>query len=400
MTAAGGDGERPRVVISAYACGPVDEPEARAGWEFAVAAARHHDVWVVTRERFREPIAAALRERPGLAAHLTVVHQDLPRLMRWRRRSWDVYWYYAAWQAKLARTVTALHRRHRFAVGHHLTFANDWLPCGLARVPRLPLVWGPVGGASRLPYWRLRRWLGLRGSVTELVRDAATAGPRRWFGDPTARRAAVVVAQNADVARRFAHARRVVVEPNAVLDGLGARRAVESQDRTAVFAGRLLAWKGGRLAIETIAHPSARSWRLIVFGAGYERRRLERLAAARGVEDRVEFRGHRPRAEVLAAIAGATAFLFPSLHDQAGWVAAEASTLGCPVVCLPLGGPPLLAAPNAFVASLTGDVVAGLAGQLNRAAQTGGRPHQRWSASRLPALVDDWYADAAEAVAP
>jgi glycosyltransferase involved in cell wall biosynthesis len=86
--------------------------------------------------------------------------------------------------------------------------------------------------------------------------------------------------------------------------------------------------------------------------------------------------------------------LFPSLHDQAGWVVAEASSAGCPVVCLPLGGPPILAGPNAYVAPLEGDVVANLAEQLVAAGESRGEPHARWSRDRLVQLVDDWYADA------
>ena len=64
-------------------------------------------------------------------------------------------------------------------------------------------------------------------------------------------------------------------------------------------------------------------------------------------------------------------FLFPSLHDQAGWVAAEASSMGTPDVCLPLGGPALLAGKNAHVASLVGDLPANLARELTSAGRSG-----------------------------
>jgi len=37
------------------------------------------------------------------------------------------------------------------------------------------------------------------------------------------------------------------------------------------------------------------------------------------------------------------ALLFPSLHDEAGFVVAEAVAAGLPVVCLDVGGPPLIA---------------------------------------------------------
>jgi glycosyltransferase involved in cell wall biosynthesis len=81
-----------------------------------------------------------------------------------------------------------------------------------------------------------------------------------------------------------------------------------------------------------------------VCGDGPDASRLRLLARARGLEDRVEFRGWVERAEVLRTMREeASVFVFPSLHDEAGWVVAEAMASGLPVVCLDLGGPPTLA---------------------------------------------------------
>ena len=393
----------PRVLVSAYACGPGDEPEAAAGWAFARAAARSHQVHVITRRRFAPAVDAALARDPELARNLTVEYLDLSeRLLALKRRGSDVYWYYVLWQRALARRAAELHRATPFDVGHHVTFANDWLPCGLARVRTLPVVWGPVGGATVVPL-RLVRWLGLRGAATELLRALITAPLRGAWGDTAARRAAVVVAQNETVAHRFRRARHVVVEPNAALDDLSehvlSRQAqvAEAEDSAprplrAVFVGRLLGLKGGRLAIEALARTPG--WELHLYGDGYERARLERLAERRDVTGRTVFHGHRPRAEVLSAVAGCDAMLFPSMHDQAGWAAAEASALGRPVVCLPLGGVPLMAGVNARLAELRGDVVAHLADRLAETATHPGTPSDRWSTSRLPDVVERLYGTA------
>jgi len=385
---------RLRVLISAYACGPGDEPEASAAWAFAKAAAVSHDVWVVTRKRFERSIEAALDDEPGLRDHLHVVTIDLPeRVQRWKRGSAGVYWYYALWQRKFAVTARELHGRVAFDVAHHATFANDWLPCGVAGLG-IPFVWGPVGGASDMPLVRVARWLGLRGTVTELLRVATTGLPRMVFGDRAARLAAVVVAQNPDVARRFSASRHVVTEPNAAFDAPPANREPSAQ-RSAVFVARLLAWKGGRLLIDAFADPRLAEWRLEIFGDGYERRRLEQRARRAGISNRVVFHGHRPRTEVLAAYARARVMVFPSMHDQAGWAAAEASAVGLPVVCLPLGGPPLLADRNAIVVPLSRHLPSDIASAVLAAESRGGVPHERWSPTRLPGLVDEWYALAA-----
>lgn len=389
---------RRRVLIGAYACGPVEESEASAGWAFATAAASRHDVTVLTRTRFREPVSAALAADPDLAARMTVVYVDPARwIMRLRQKlPAALYWFYPLWQGHLLREARRLHAREPFDVAHHVTFANDWLRCGLASLRGVPFVWGPVGGASKVPYLRLRRWLGVRGTLTEAARDALTAVPRALWGDRAARRAALVVAQNPDVARRFARRARTAVEPNAAMerDVLPERRREDGGRPVAVFAGRLLAWKGARLALEAIAQPLVADWRLEVYGEGYELAALRRLAAELGVADRVRFFGRVPRERVLDAFARADAMLFPSMHDQAGWVAAEASTLGLPVVCLPLGGPATLADRNAFVAEIDGDLPSRLAEQLVAARAAGGTPHDRWSSDRLPGLVSGWYEEA------
>ncbi|KJL29522.1 glycosyltransferase [Microbacterium oxydans] len=386
---------RPRVLISAYACGPDQGPEATAGWALARAAAETGDVWILTRERFRESLSTALAASPELAARVTVVHIDLPaRVMRLKRRGWDLYWYYALWQRLAGRTAARLHADVSFDVAHHVSFANDWLPCGISKLD-VPVVWGPVGGASRVPIRALSRWLGVRGTVTEVARTALTALPRAIWGDATARRAALVVAQNPDVAHRFRRAKRVVVEPNAAFaEEIPPHRGSES-GRTAVFAGRLLAWKGAALAIETISRPAADGWRLLILGEGYERARLQRLAKTLGVGDRVEFLGHLPREETLDTLAASDALLFPSMHDQAGWIVGEASAMGLPVVCLDLGGPPTLADINARVVQADApDLPDRLAETLRDSAAAPGRPHRRWAEDRLPAIVGDWYATA------
>jgi glycosyltransferase involved in cell wall biosynthesis len=379
--------------MSAYGCDPAGGSEPGAGWGFAVAAARHADVWVFAHPRWEPAVSAVLERDPDLAAHLHMVYAALgPTLSRLRRRPADVYWYYFLWQRRIGRLAVELHREVGFDVAHHVTFANDWMPVGLDRLRDVPLVWGPVGAASRMPIWRLRRWLGRRGLAVEVLRSTVTEAVRRVYADPAARRASLVVAQNDEVARRFDFARSVVVEPNAALDPVPASsRTGEPGTRTALFVGRLIHWKGVRLAVHVIAHPLASDWHLTFVGEGPERAEIERLAQALGVSDRVDLTGHLPREEVMDRYATADALLFPSFRDAAGWVVAEASSAGCPVVCLPLGGPPTLAHVNAFVAPLDGDVVENLARQLVRAGEQGGTPHDRWARDRLPGLVDEWY---------
>jgi glycosyltransferase involved in cell wall biosynthesis len=220
---------------------------------------------------------------------------------------------------------------------------------------------------------------------------------RSVFGDASARRAAVMIAANADVARRFEHV-HPIVEPNAVVDSATPTRVSSTGGRRALFIGRLVAWKGGALAIAALACPEAEEWTLDVFGDGPERGRLARLARRLDVSSRVRFRGRRPRAEVLAALAEGDALLFPSMHDSGGWVVAEATGVGCPVICLDRGGPPILAAGNGVVVPTRGCTPKSLAMALSVVGSSA--RSTRWSASRLPAVLSNAFDRAAGVTTP
>jgi glycosyltransferase involved in cell wall biosynthesis len=276
-----------------------------------------------------------------------------------------------------------------------VTFATDWMPAGVAHLRGVPTIWGPVGGATGVP-WRLWRWLGVRGCLAGAARDLSTRPTRRIFGTLNARRAALVVAQNYDVAKAFRHVRRAVVEPHVAIDrpDNGHSEPVPTgpfATRRAVFAGRLVAWKGIALAVAALARPAAADWTLDIYGSGPQAGKVEGLVARLGLTDRVRLKGYRPRAEVLAALSTADALLFPSMHDSAPWIVAEALSRGCPVVCLDRGGPAVLVGAGQGVkVAVGGDTVGDLARGL-RSLDSRIRPVSRWDADRLPSLLTDWY---------
>lgn len=394
---------RRRVLISAYACGPGMGSEPGAGWAFARAAAQHSEVWVITRRRFEPMITDALAGDPVLGSRLHPVYLDLPDwCLRLKKGHRDVYWYYPLWQRLVGQKALELHRQVEFDVAHHVTFASDWMPCGLTALPSaVPLVWGPVGGASYVPLGLLH-WLGLRGAIGELGRRAVTETFRRIFADKMARRARVVVGLNEDVRRRFAGSAEVVVEPNAIVEPAPetvVRSAVPSRVHTAVFVGRLVSWKGTRLALHALAHPSAANWRLEFIGSGPDQRWIEAEAARRGLAGRVTCRGQLPRQDVLAALAGADAMLFPTLHDSAPWAVAEACAAGLPVICVDLAGPRVFVRKTADGISCIANVGPGLPARLAAAlrdteAAPRPVPSGRWSSSRLPLVLEGWYGQA------
>lgn len=388
-----------RVLVSAFDCGPGQGSEAGVGWAWTRAAAQEHEVWVFTRRSHEDSLRKALAEDPNL--DITARFIGLRRSLEGRvvQRKLLLTLYYVLWQLVFVRRARAVNRQVAFDVAHHVTFASDSLPAGVAFVG-VPFVWGPVGGVTGTPIG-LYRWLTWRGRAEQLMRDVVASVVRRTFGDVIAGRASLVVAANRDVAARFRKVERLTVEPNSALTRLPSPTSATRQaasSRRAVFIGRLLPWKGLLLSLHALAAPPAADWVLDVFGDGPEREPARLLVARLGIEDRVRFKGRRPRAEVLEALASADALLFPSFHDSVAWSVAEAESVGCPVVCLDRGGPPLVAGgagvcvPWRPAASLHSRLAAALSGINGRAA-----PSTRWDEERLPALLRGWYAIAAGA---
>ena len=204
---------------------------------------------------------------------------------------------YLLWQAMALREARRLHRRSPFDLAWHLTWANVWMG-STASLLGVPFVYGPVGGGvgppmasgSRArsegharggPSGRTRKLARIReparrAPVGDARASCSSRTPRRESGSPPVARS------------------KVVIFPNAVFDH-DFPPATPRRDRppTALFAGRLVPWKGAALAVRAIA--LCPGWRLVVCGEGPQLDRLRRLTQELGIEGQVELRGWQPR---------------------------------------------------------------------------------------------------------
>ncbi|HET9332395.1 MAG TPA: glycosyltransferase family 4 protein [Gemmatimonadota bacterium] len=104
--------------------------------------------------------------------------------------------------------------------------------------------------------------------------------------------------------------------------------------------GRLVNAKGFDLALEAVATLGDRCPRLTlaVVGEGPERERLERMAGALGIRDRVTFEGWIDPTEICARMARASAIVLPSRREGLPVVAVEAAWAGRPIVAVDVSG--------------------------------------------------------------
>lgn len=331
-----------RVLMSALACEPGRGSELEVGFRAMLAAARRHEVWVLTNGDGIPSIATAIAGTQEAARiHLEGIEFGLDERAFSRLTAASFQWYYDRWQRRAAARALELDRQVDFDVVHHVTLASYWTRAAAAIVDK-PLVWGPVGGGVETP-WRLIPELGLRGLGEDLGRlmirrPMGRIGPARI----PQRQAGVVFAQNKATADRLRSRGDLVILSNATVIDLGHVRPSGPRNKDIYLVGRLVPWKAPILAVRTMRYVRDEDCMLRICGDGPERRRLERAARRWGVRDRVSFDGWFPRDVLLERIASAGALIHPALHEEAGLCVAEALAIGTPVVCLDRGGPPAI----------------------------------------------------------
>jgi glycosyltransferase involved in cell wall biosynthesis len=190
-------------------------------------------------------------------------------------------------------------------------------------------------------YERAYRYGLFRGTLEEFqqARGARLDALRRGRTMSLRRARTIVVPSEylARIARGFGiEPGKVQVVTNPAPDVTPSREV--AQRNTFVYAGRLTHQKALGVAIDAISLvPDAR---LVVIGDGPERATLERRARDVGLDGRVEFRGARPRAEVLDALRTAWAAVLSSAWENLPHAAVEALAVGTPVVATSVGGVP------------------------------------------------------------
>jgi len=103
---------------------------------------------------------------------------------------------------------------------------------------------------------------------------------------------------------------------------------------TFVYVGRLKRYKGLDIALRAVALAArdVPALRFQIAGSGDDRRRLERLAAALGIQDRVRFLGFVSEEEKLDLLRTAWGHVFPSPKEGWGIANVEAAACGTPAI--------------------------------------------------------------------
>jgi glycosyltransferase involved in cell wall biosynthesis len=341
-----------RVLACAYACQPegslewAGTGELILGWNIAKQLARFHEVWVLTHSQHREVIEERVSREPD--PNLRFEYIDLPRWLRpLLRIQGGIQLYAYLWQVRALFAASRLHRRFRFNVFHHITFANDWMASFIGALLPIPYIRGPGGGAHRTPAEFLRGY-SFRGRWAERLRALGQWALRR---DPFfimgQHRARAILVCNTEaleaIPRKWRHKAHLFGVNGVSTEDLQGRSDNREKDGTfrVLSAGKLLRLKAFDLGIRAFKIFSEKfsDTAFTLVGDGPELGTLETLAERLGVKNQVQFKGWLSRNNLREAFAFCDVFLFPSLRDGGGAVVVEAMAAGKPVICMDIAGP-------------------------------------------------------------
>jgi glycosyltransferase involved in cell wall biosynthesis len=340
----------PRVLLSAYQCGPGQGSVSQIGWEWYSRLSRRVPTTLVTHVRNREVLA-----RAGVAPQ-TVIWIDtewfagpLYRLAKklfprsehgvFLVASLDFYVYDRAARRSLAEKMVGNH----WDIVHCVTPVSPLASTTLHRLG-MPLVVGPLNGGLTNPP-----------NFPEILKqEAAWLYPIRRLGrlvdwwNGASRRAAKILTATRATAAWFPAAVLPRTEPmleNGVDLNLFSPADYPPPPGTdeplrLVFVGRLIPVKGVPMLLEAVARVAQEfPVEAVIVGDGPLRAEWTALAETLGVAGIVTFAGNLPLPQVAAEMRRAHLFCLPSVRESGGAVLLEAMACARPVVAVAFGGP-------------------------------------------------------------
>lgn len=345
--------QTPRVLLSAYQCGPGMGSVSQIGWHWYSRLAQRLPVTLVTHVRNREALMAAGGPLPGSQIIYIDTEWFAGPLYRWAARlfrqsqhavflvsSADFYVYDGA-------VLRELRRRQATGADWDIVHAvTPVSPMAATRLHRLrhPLVLGPWNGG-----------LGNPASFPEIMRaDAAWLYPVRKLGrvvdalaGSSRHAAAILTATRATVdSIALRHRSRCIpmlengVDLEVFTPGFWPAAPGAGQPLRLVFVGRLVPVKGVSMLLEALVRVKGElSVHLTLVGDGPLEGELQTEVQTRGLTGQVTFTGALPPLEVAARMREAHLFCLPSVRESGGAVLLEAMACARPVTAVAFGGP-------------------------------------------------------------
>jgi len=344
---------RRRVVLSAFAFSPAAGSEPGVGWNIGSRLAAYHDVTILCcpqlaggEENNRSEVETYLKKY-GPISGMEVRYIEPPLLSRWFQKpliSFSTPFYfvgYAAWQRTAFAEAKRLHEARAFDLAHQLTITGFREPGFLWKLG-IPFVWGPVAGASDVP-WKYFHLFSRRDWFFYGLKNILNAAHKRFkFRSRRAARAAKhIFVTTADdqalVSGRWGYeSHLMLITGTPELDGR-VREYNGSEPLRLVWSGLHAGRKALPLLLEAAAElkreSAGKRFTLKILGDGPQSDAWKTLAARLGIGDLITWTGKVPQTVALEEMRHADVFVITSVQEGAPSVVMEALALGLPVIC-------------------------------------------------------------------
>jgi glycosyltransferase involved in cell wall biosynthesis len=372
------DPPRLRVAVTTFGLSPIRGSEAAIAWQHVSRLAKYHDVVALSFPGLRGEIRqecskyfAANGEVPGL----TIEFIEPPPFARMLERNSSsllrafISVGNRSWQRAAFERTLEMHREKPFDAVHQMTITGYREPGFLWKLG-VPFFWGPVAGASDVPFcyfslmgWRDRVAYGAR-NIANWVQMRIAPRPRK-----AARAAKEIWAVGPDNTKLITgrwgipstHIYECAAWPPKADQPI--KKFQPGEKLRLVTAGYLVGRKAIPIVLNALALVGDKvPWEYTVMGHGPETQRWMALGKKLGLGDRVRWIDNLPHEQALAEIASNHVFAFPSLKEGTSSVVPESFTMALPVICHDMCGMSLMVtescgikvAPNGPAASAQG----------------------------------------------
>lgn len=334
-----------KVLVSCYACSPYKGSEPGVGWNMAVALAKYHQVWVVTRKKNKNAIEDYLQK--ATIENLYFIYYDVPFLEKTIKRISD-FLYYQCWNLLLTSRIREFVATHQIDIVHHLTF-NQYRTWSFGYYIDKPFVIGPIGGAEFIDS-AFTKELGMKTSSQERWRKYKI--DVKIFGRLLCRnnqpKMVLFSAQEDQIRLRpvISDSVKTCVMPAIGIapedfENISTNRQ-DDKPFTMVYAGRILDWKGLHTFLEAVVLVKNKLQDVRIELVGVNNTNDLKLANSWlekcGLHAITEIISWMPREQLLHHLAEIDLFVYPAFRDSGSMAVLEACAIGCPAICYDAGG--------------------------------------------------------------
>lgn len=336
------------ILLSAYACEPNKGSEPGVGWSWAQELAKHHNVWVITRDNNEPTISQYLEENPEFQkANLYFIYVGLSKkLTFWKKGRRGMRLFYMLWQRKAAKVAIEWNKKVRFDYVQHATFVNYTQPTYMYKLG-IPFVWGPVSGGENIPT-DIKIEMSIKECSVEAIRKISQFTALCMISTRRAMRQSKMILVATEetkkkIPQKYQH--KTIIMPAIGMETIPevSQTLHDTEKIKIVMVGRLIYWKAFDIGVKAFLKLAEKypNVELHILGEGNQKDVLKKLAGEY-LDKQIYFVPPVQHDEIYQFYSGFDIFLNTTLRDSGCMTMMEAMSVGLPCVAIATGGPGVL----------------------------------------------------------